>query len=292
MTDPEAYEPKWIGPDGTEVLLNPVGQDGLFSLKAVGGLGAAPVDLVTEPDPAGGVRWRFTRPKERSIVWPLRVRGATNVEFLALWRATVEAFTQTDRLGPGLLRLTRPDGSAREIEALYASGMEGQPAEGAWLEDTLVVNLFCPDPYWRDTVATVLVRGAEDPVDFLAPYPSVSSGNVLGANTVLDNPGSVPAWPTWTLHGPATQLVATSDTRGGQSFTLAYNLLEGETLTITTSPISVTGPGGVNLIDALNWPNAQLWRLDPGSNNINFQVDGAGATTEAEFAFYPRHQTA
>lgn len=277
---PGVYRALWYPPDGSDPLdLNPSGED-WWSLRANAGLGAVPVDLVTTDNPDGGVIVEFSRPRERTILWPLRMRSATHLGLLAVWRHIVHQFTQTRDYGPGRLRIQRPDGSEREILAHYSSGLEGEPGDGTWLEVTAVVNLFCPDPYWRDTQTADLMFRDEPAVNYLAPYPNVSSSRVLGAVMVANN-GHRAAWPMWTVRGPMTSLTASNDTRG-ESFTLTYTLAAGQLLTISSRPIQVRGPAGQNLIGALNLVGGggKPWRLDPRTtSDVTFTVTGSAADT-------------
>lgn len=282
------YTPTWISPDGTELDLNPAGTE-LFTMNAVTGLGITPVTLATTPDPLGGVSVDDVVPQPRNITWPIRLRGATHLDFLDLWRTYSRAFALTRRMGPGRLRLARPDGSSREIEAYYQSGWDQEPGQG-WTHDTPVIALFCPDGFWRDTEPEEILGEYATPVDYLSPYPSVSGGSVLGATTVT-NGGDVEAWPTWTITGPATSITATNVTLG-QSFTLTYSLAVDQVITITTRPGTIVGPGGVNLTSSLTWPGSRLWRLLPGANDVNFDVGGAGTGSSVQLTYYPRYETA
>lgn len=273
---PGTYRALWFPPDGSELLdLNPPDKE-WWSLKGNSGLGAVPVELVTTPNPAGGVIVEYVREQERTILWPIRMRSATHLGLLDVWRRVQYLITQTKRHGPGRLRLQRPDGSEREILAYYRTGLEGEPGDGTWLEVTAVVNLLCPDPYWRDT-RTITVEYRDEPApDYLTPYPSIGSGRVLGAQT-LHNTGDRAAWPTWTIRGPMTSLTATNHTRG-QSFTVNHALAAGELLTISSRPIQVRGPAGENLVGALNLTGGggKPWRIDPGgTSDVAFSVVGS-----------------
>lgn len=294
------YTPEWIAPDGTVLALNPPGQD-FFSLKSVSGLGAVPLDIVTAPAADGGVTIENERPLERMIVWPLRIRGSTHMEFLARWRDAVELFTQTRRLGPGRLRLTRPDGTAREIIAKYSKGLEQDPEDGAWKQLTAPVSLLCPDGHWLNTVPVREQWGQESAADFLSPvFPTISSGQVIGEAT-LRNDGVADAWPSWTIRGPLTTLTATNLTRG-ETFVLTHTLTAGQTLTISTRPIEVRGPGGTQAINSLNLLAGGIpWRVDAKSvTQIEFNAAGAAAPTTPggddgtliTAEFYERFETA
>ncbi|MEU7590643.1 hypothetical protein AB0A95_30675 [Micromonospora sp. NPDC049230] len=259
---PGVYRALWYPPDGGAPMdLNPPDED-WWSLKANAGLGAVPVDLVTTPNPDGGVIVESTRPKERTILWPMRMRSTTHLGLLKAWRHVQHQITQTRDYGPARLRLQRPDGTEREILCHYSSGLEGDPDDGTWLEVTAVINLLCPDPFWRDTRGVTMEFADEPEPDYLAPYPSIGSGQTLGTVDV-PNIGHRAAWPEWTIRGPLTSLTASNDTRG-QSFTLTYALAAGEVATISSRPIQVRGPGGANLVGALGLAGGggKPWRLD------------------------------
>jgi hypothetical protein len=204
------------------------------------------------------------------------MRSTTHLGLLAVWRHVQHLITQTKEYGPGRLRIERQDGTAREILAYYSSGLEGEPEDGTWLQVTAVVNLLCPDPYWRDP-RTVSVEFKDEPdPDYLSPYPSYASGRALGAAKVT-NTGHRAVWPTWTIRGPMTALAAANDTRG-ESFTLAHALAAGETATISGRPVQVRGPGGANLINKLGLLSGggKPWRLDPrATSDITLSIAGA-----------------
>lgn len=278
----------WIAPDGTEVeLSSPDPGTGHFTTRGIGGWGATPVSRVDDPASRGGVLTRHVRDEPRSLTWPLHIWGATHVEFTTRMRAIVRAFTQTRYLGPGTLRITHPDGSAREILAYYEDGLGGDVGQG-WVSASPVLTLFCPNGFWRDVESLTDTRSYSVGTPYLAPYPTVSSGRVLG-DTQLTNPGEADAWPSWVITGPATQVTATNHTTG-EAFTLTYTLASAETITVTTDPPTVRGPAGQVLTSALNWPGAELWPLQPGVNDVEFAVSGSGAGTAIELSYVPRYE--
>jgi hypothetical protein len=193
--------------------------------------------------------------------------------------------------------VARPDGTARRIAVIYREGWDGrgQTATGiTW--DSAVVTLLCEDPYWVDVVPVSVHREQGVGVDYLVPYPSVSSSQVLGATTVF-NGGDADVWPEWTVTGPATSIVFTREDTG-DAFTLDMTatshgpLLAGETVTIATDPPSVRSGTGENLISGLDWPDAVLWPLPPGQTPVTFQLNGSGPTSAVDMTFYPRYETA
>lgn len=281
----------WIDPTGVEWdLSSPDGQIGWFTRPGIGGWGAAPVTIVTDPLAGGGVSVRHQRPESRRLTWPLHIWGDTHMEWLTRYRALMRAFTLTKYLGPGLMRVARPDGSARQIPCLYEDGFAGEPNENHTFAQP-VLTLFCPDGYWLDTEPLIVRRdyvAATTP--YLSPYPTVSNDRVLGESTI-NYTGDVEAWPSWKLTGPATQFTATNRTTG-KSFTLTYTLLDGQVATITRTPTRtlVRGPDDINLIGTLNWPGAQIWSLLPGVNDVDLQVQGSSIGTSIELSVYRRFE--
>ena len=193
--------------------------------------------------------------------------------------------------------MARSDGTVRRIAVYYSDGWDGrgQTATGiTW--DSAVVTLWCEDPYWVDAETVTVHREQGTGEDFLEPYPSVSSSQVLG-ETVVNNPGDVVVWPTWTITGPAS-LVTFTHEGTGESFVLDPgevghgNLLSGEQVTVRTDPAQVRFENGDNWVGALNWPDAVLWGLDPGDNPVTFQLDGAAGGSAVDLSFNPRYETA
>lgn len=276
---------------------------GYFALAdGVSGLGAAPIALTTDPLPRGGARIRHVQAQPRIIVWPIHVEADTHQEFTDLWRSIGKAFTDTSRFGPGILDIARPDGRRRQIRVFYQDGFQGLGQPGTGLNwDNATLTLFCEDPYFYDPEPVVQVRefgGAGASADFLSPYPSVSSSQILG-DTALTNPGDVIAWPTWTLTGPASAITIT-DSDTGDAFAIDPNatgiahgdLLVGESVTVTTDPPQVRFDDGSNWTPTLNWPSAVLWGLPPGDTAVNFNLAGASDGSSVSVSFFARYETA
>ena len=263
----------------------------------ISGIGAATYELTKDAHPRGGSRLRHVQPLERIITIPLLVQGADHSEFVTRWRALARAFTRTLREGAGTLEFARPDGSRRQIDVIYEGGFDTSGAAYSGItSDTMAVSLYCPDPYWVDPVPQVVHReysGVAD--DFFVPYPSISSGQVLGVTTV-DNPGDIDVWPVWDISGPA-DAVDFTHADSGEAFTLTPSaigqaLTVGESVTVTTDPASVRASDGSNWVGALNWPGAQLWALRPGLNNVSFVLSSSAAGSAVDLTYHPRYETA
>lgn len=282
----------WTDPAGVVWQLSdnsPTGP-GWFTVPGPSGWNATTYEIVTDPYPRGGEQVRFVRAKPGRIVWPIYIYGDTHLAYVQRLRQIKKAFTSTvHRRLPGTLTVTRPDSTARAIDCFYESGFEGE-AEQGWLFSTDAITLFAPDGYWRDIAPVTTVHSYVPGVDFLDPFPTVSESLALGENEV-DNPGDVDAWPTWTITGPMAAIGATNNTTG-YAFALNYGLAAGEQITISTFQPAVTGPAGQNLSQYLDWPNAYLWWLAPGPNQITFNVSGGDTGTAVQVEFHPRYEGA
>lgn len=281
----------WTDPTGTDWDLSDISPElGWFTTTGPGGWGAAPIELVTDPIARGGEQVRYIRVGPRTITWPLHVWGETHQHFTERYRQLLRAFTSTThRQAPGILTIARPNGQARQIYAYYKEGFEGETGEN-WLFANPVLNLWCPDGYWTDTVDTQISRSQPIASNFFSPFITVGSSQVIG-DTQIINPGEVEAWPRWVVTGPMTKLTATNITTG-QRFALTYPLTAGQQINITTQRPMVRGPGDVNLVGYLDWPSAVLWPLLSGANSVNFQVDGAASTTRIDMGFRARYEGA
>lgn len=261
----------WYAPDGTVwPLMNP--SVGWVTIKSPAGLDDDPISVTTDARPRGGAQVRHIQPQPRIITWPLRVWGDTSAELTSRWRALADAFTQTQDLGPGILEVARPGAGRRRIRAYYQEGFDDD-VDLLTLKQA-IITLFCEDPYWFDpTPVTITRRHSAGGADFLDPYPTISSSQVLGATT-LTNPGRVTAWPEWIITGPASQITATL-TATGDAWTLdpsevGDSLAAGDRVHVATDP-----------------PRVRLYRatkqtIDLGSaSGGTFTITFDGHTTDA-----------
>ncbi len=279
-------------PTGTDWYLTDTSPErGYFTLFGVSGWGATTYEYSVDPVPRGGESVRYIRSMPARITWPMHVWGETHLAFIEKLREIKRPITSTaHRRAPGVLTVYRPDGSGRSIEVYYEDGFRGEGGTEDWLSANPVITFYAPDGYWRDIEPVTILRQYSPGVNFLNPFPSISSGQVLG-DTTLDNVGDVDAWPEWRITGPMASLTATNNTTG-QSFVMTYSLGAGDDVTITTQQPSVRGPASENLVNTLDWPDAYLWPLVPGENDVTFTVGGSGSGTQIELTYYPRYEGA
>ncbi len=291
VTDVGTMQATWTDPTGTVWQLTDISPEvGWFTMPGPAGWDSAPYEIVSDPHPRGGDVVRAIRQQPAVLQWPLHIYGDSHQQFIDRYRKIKRAFMSTvHRSAPGILRVYRPDGSAREISAFYQEGLSGQAGQG-WTSASPVVSLFCPDGAWRDPIPKVITRSTAPTASFLSPWLTLSASQVLG-DTTLENPGDLIAWPTWSITGPCTAITATNNTTG-QTWTLTYTLAAGETAQITTDRPTARGPAGQNISAALNWPTAFLWPLVDGDNDVTFSVAGAGTGTGIQLTFYARYEGA
>lgn len=301
----------WIDPDGREWPLSNASEDlGWFTLMGPSGWGASPIEITTDVLPGGGESVRAIASKPSNLQWPMEVFGRTHEEFVTRYRRISRAITLTTRRQkPGILRVQRPSGSIREIEAYYSDGL-GAESEQNHLYARPVITFFCPDGKWRASAPIVATRtftatttttgtggsgGGSDPgtpVSFYSPFISLTSSKVVGSGTPVigDDPnsgdtssddGSSPASLT-TIANPGdveawpiwTITGPMTQLRAwnvtlGARFALTYNLGDQQTITITTGRPTVRGPGDANLSKYIDWFNTAGTELWPLGDGNN-----------------------
>jgi hypothetical protein len=292
---------EWVGPDGNTWYLSSwePSSASVTAMDEVSGISStAPVEIVADDSPNGGTTIRTIWAGNRIAVIPLLIDGSTHDDYMRVERGMGESLASTRRLGPGTLRVVRPNGSVRQIRAVYSEGWDPE-AFGSTTSATVVVSLYCESPWWRAESPTLLVSAyGSASGDFLNPFPTISSSTALGSTTAT-NSGSVEAWPDWVITGPAS-LVTIANTTRSESFTIDPNadgidwgdLQAGQIVSVHTNPVRIIGPDGSPWTAALNWPTAKPWQLDPGVSNIEVSAVGAAAGTRIVGSFYAQYETA
>lgn len=191
--------------------------------------------------------------------------------------------------GLSTIRFTDPDGVDREGECFLAAGYNlierlGSRS-GPGLEREAVTFQF-PDPHLYDTsfTSSSYTQGASSATWFDSQYlPFTLEDASLYDSGSVANSGDVEAWPVWDLTGPGTSITLANDTTG-ESLTVAFTLVDGETMTIDTRPASpgVTRGNGDNLFSYLT---GSLWSLQKGTNQITISWTGADANSDVTLRY-------
>ena len=292
----EAVGVTWTAPDGTVLnLMDEWSPTGVMVLsEGVAGLGAAPRAVSRIPLPTGGSAVQWSRAEERIITLPLLLQAPTPGEFLALRRRVTRAFTQTTPAAglpaKGTLRITRADGTWREISGVYLSGLEWEDSDRKGVDhDVIVVQLLC-DPWWRGESVQELEFAYVGNRDYLSPYETVSPDRTLGEATV-NILGDVDALPVWTITGPATS-VTVRYPGAGPGWTFGA-IAAGVSVTIDVEKSTVTDSTGANRIANVAWPTSRLFTLRPGRNDLLLSITGGiEGTSSIRLTYRPRWETA
>jgi hypothetical protein len=296
VTDAATYT--WVDPSGVSWPLSDPDTQRWWITRQPKGLGAIPISIATVARARGGVTIVNTQPQPRRISFGLYVEGDDHTGYVANSRTLGQALTCTSYLGTGQFQVSRPDGTVRQIDAVYEAGFDTEDEDLGVTSDLMAVTLLCPTPEWRDTQAvTVTSSYMASTGSFFSPYPNVSSGLTIGAATIT-NAGTATTWPSWTINGPASSITATNNTTG-ESWTvnpsatgLSYgDLTASDVVTVITDPPQITGPGAGNWQAGLA-AGSTLWGLRPGANQITYSVTSAGTGTSVSLTYIPAYNTA
>lgn len=274
---------EWVDPTGVVRDLTYQTSPHLFVSRGALNLGTAGSEIVDEklPTAPGSVVRRVAVPPSR-IELPITVNESAFGNVVGVVDALRGWFDTGDesRRTPGYLRVTRPDGSVRQLLCYYAGGLDGDLSTGGPNGTTYVVTLFAPDPWPTASTETVKQWTA---AELLSPIGEI-------------NPGQMAAYPIWRVYGPSTSM-SVGNLTTGKAWSIALNLPTGKVLLIDTRPSSsrttlpVVDSDGVNRFGAMvtgtvifgNW-------LVPGLNSFFTAFFGTSAATRLELRYTARYR--
>jgi len=222
------------------------------------------------------------RQEKRALDLPFLFKAATETALLA----NVQTILSVLSAGEGTLRVTRNDGTVRELyRCYYVAGL----GEKGWLKVAEAVLSFdALDPYWYSTVPTIEVFASGSVVSFFPFFPLLLTSSSIVERKTINNPGLI-AWPFWSIYGPGLNPSIINHTTGEQ-LTLNCSLSASDILTIDTSPLAKTVQiNGANAYQYLTAASV-LFGLLPGDNDISVQMNIITAGISAGSAmYYPRY---
>lgn len=262
------------------------------------GLGMPAFDVAGDKLPyAPGVALGRLATGPTVIELPIEVAAATS----ALLDALLDALRSwllpgtERRTAPAtvFLRVTRSDGAAREIEAVYLSGLDGDGAAGVETWQDAVLSLRAPDPYWRDVAATIVTfTGGSGVRSWWPYYPYDLTPSAVFAEQSVANAGQVEAWPTWTITGPGSDPVLTNLTTGEALAFEGLDLAAGDVVTIDTGERGATAKTIRNQQGANLWSYvpiaSEMWPLAVGANAVRVQMSGTSGASAVQLAYRKR----
>jgi hypothetical protein len=227
----------------------------------------------------------------RTVLMPMKISGATRGEFLDRKRAFELAL---DPLVAGQLELMQSDGRRFRLNARYLGGLEGSEEVGEGGDTTwcrFVLKLYVEDPWWYAVDPITIPFNFTTPTTFFPFFPLTLDSNQVLGNTTVNNPGTVPSWPTWTATAPGSGLTLTN-TATGDEVEFSGSIPSGRTLTIVTEP----GEQSVKLDDGTDWwpnlvGNPVFWKIPPLSTPISLVLTGAGAGSSVGLSWLPRFRS-
>jgi len=213
----------------------------------------------------------------------------------------------------GRLRVIRPDGSMRDIDAVIQDGPKFEPRDpGVWNEWNYIETLRfkCPDPTWYnpvrvDTTWTLTVyeglifyEATDYPNNLTFPDNAIFGTDVITAGTGVVYTGTWFGYPTIYITGPMYAPCVENQTLG-QKIALNYNVAIGEVITINTTygRKSITNNFGDNLMGTLTKDSSMEFFLahhpwaTGGVNVLQCSGSGSTAATEVRFTYYTRYIT-
>lgn len=228
-------------------------EEGMQALSGLVGTGLPPVQVQWLEGAGDGATRRGKRVLSRQIDLPLYMAATSRRVLKELARDLSIALGDTCRL-----RLSDNEEEFDWIAEVERTGggdfTYGEDTTGAY-DLSLVVTFTAGNPYWvqNRTVRTVGV-------------PTDGTPAILK----LNNPGTAPAFPKWTLEGPGLTFTVTSPK--GERFVYADLIDVGEKRIIDTEAATVVDQDGVNRYDGVG-DAANMFQIPPGRWSIEIGVD-------------------
>lgn len=277
--------------DGTEWDLSS-GQSGVYLRPGVRGMGMPPMIRYAPKSAAvAGSNYRGTIPDERDVFWPVTVvRKTGSQDWIDHNQAFYRALCMPEQLSTWVV--TQPGGEVRTLPIrivddgnfTWASDADVDPELAGFA--TYGFTLVAEAPYWR---------GARIPVNWkpqtTVPFFS-SSGSVFGISSAnatfgarISNPGSVDAWPVWTVYGPFT---AAAVGVGSDQVTLPFTVGAGHWVKIDTDPTVQTATDDLGADRTGDLGTVDFAQVPPGNPaQLNVTMTGTGSVdVEITPAYY------
>jgi hypothetical protein len=277
----------WIDANGAEYSIN----DNHLIITGPEGRFMPPISFVEEEVPfLAGTRLRSVKVGAREFDLSIYVDGISESDVRNKTRNLLRMFNPLN--GDGKIKVLAADGSQREIQCRYSSGLGISEKDGAKVGNmqavTLVFRAF--DPYWYDSSTVVQTfKINENPGTFFPILPLRLASSTVFADITIDNDGDVETFPEWIITGPGESIVL-SNLSTGETTSLDVTLEAGESITINTSPYTktVTKSDGTNLFYTLS-DDSSLWALQEGNNSIQIQMANATADSSIQLTYKNRY---
>ena len=260
----------------------------VVKLRGAMGIGkAVPVHRWSESPVLDGSTWEGVRVERGEVFVPVMVQAADSQAFGAEHSAFMSAL---DRRREATLRLSRPNGSWRELAVRYAGGADSSidldPMASCLAR--YGVTWVAPDPFWRGEPVSAYFPYVTTPALFPGP-PWVLAPNRTLSNATIVNPGDEDSYPTWRVDGPFTSFTVGI---GAAVVSLTRTLTAGQWIDVDMTPgvLTIRDHNGVDRWDDVT--AVEFAPIPPGTSSLVTSVVGSGAGSGVTLTFTPRYSTA
>ncbi|MBD3251888.1 hypothetical protein GF380_05575 [Candidatus Uhrbacteria bacterium] len=284
---------------------------------SVTGLGMPRIEYIDESGPLqNGSKILDYRLEDRIIQYLMRVNGRCNRDSYWEKRALLLNSLRPNRqetgtFQSGRLRVVRPNGVTRDIEAIILQGPVFRPRNPSrWDEHgfTETLRFRCHDPTFFDPIINNVAwqldvfkgwifKSTSYPDNTIFGLNSIFGTEALSATSTITYTGTAVSYPIITIRGPVTSLSIENQTLDTK-IQLYYDIDAGETVTIDTTygTKSITNDAGDNLIGTQSSDSdLDLYiapdPIAPDGHNV-FIVTGSGASaveTLVSMKYYTRY---
>lgn len=241
------------------------------------GFGIPRAQVRIDPSAGDGGVFRHSKRGVRDIDMAVTILGTDREDVQTKLRRLSRILQDTT--GPTTLKATYTTGEVLELQVHYVGGAESRWGSDAGLIfNRWVISFQAPQPYWESDVTEEFVVTSGNSGRGMLPQLAklqLTSSQVYGIITV-NNTGDVPAFPTWFVRGPISDVAISYGTQG---FSFTEPVADGETITVNTATGKVTDDLGTNRYNILG-AAPKLFRVEPGVTSIT--VNGVAATSAAE----------
>jgi hypothetical protein len=257
--------------------------EGVQVTSGVNGLGLPPVSLQYVEGAGDGAVLRGRRVTARDIDLPLMVMGKDR-DGLKSWVRRLSLMLA----GPCTLSFVESGGEAWTTQVVRAGGgtfSYGQDTIGT-TDLFTVVTLRAGDPYFTSnqvttrTIRKATGRGLLPKLSSLQLTSDQAFGSIM-----LNNTGTVSAYPVWTIQGPGSTFRAVSPS--GEVLQWNGVLQAYDTLTIDTKAGTVRDQRGANRYSELS-AAPRFWQVPPGNNSCTAALGGTTSDSLITLSWAPR----
>lgn len=256
---------------------------GVQVTSGVTGLGLPPVALQWVEGAGDGATLLGRRVTARDIDLPLMLKANDRDGLKDLVRRLSLMLA-----GPCTLSFVEESGEAWSTEVVRVGGGTYNYGLDTIGEDELFtgVTVRAGDPYFTSSAVNTQVvkratgRGLLPKLSYLRLTGDRAFGDFL-----LDNPGTVGAYPVWTIQGPGSNFTAISPS--GQRLVWSGTLAQDERLVIDSKAGTVVDGTGLNRYAALE-AAPRFWQIPPGNNTVTVSLDGTTTDSSITLTWRPR----